>query len=140
MPCPRACDKKKYCTWGDWENWEPCTAECGHAKRSRRRYLNFTDAPAEPPEPLLTLAKYSEDEDQQGLWSSDIPEPWQLIVAFASGMLIFVAPFSGLRSPLSAARRRRAAIADARGMDSRSITPQLVAPSHEQLLRMPLSS
>jgi len=47
--CPRRCHEKLFCTWNGWLEWSKCSANCGIAKRVRKRYLGLSHKPAELP-------------------------------------------------------------------------------------------
>jgi len=103
--CPRQCHEKKYCTWGDWGSWGECTARCGEGKRARRRHLNLTLVPSEPPAPAEELVgAYAELRRQaEGL---EARRGTELATAFACGFCSFVAALAGLRAVLASRSAR----------------------------------
>jgi len=86
--CHRTCDhhKKTYCIWDDWSSWSKCTAECGSAKKSRKRMLKTTHEKTYLPGSTKDLISEFSSKLQrtQQLQASNVQE---LAVAFFGGGL-----------------------------------------------------
>ncbi|CAE8589989.1 unnamed protein product [Polarella glacialis] len=107
--CPRSCNEQ-FCGWASWESWSACIG-CGTGStRFRRRMLNLTDNSEDaPPETTLLplpgelLAKYA-------LLPGEVKDlethrQYELVLAFASGIVSVVLGLGVLRARGSAQRR-----------------------------------
>lgn len=97
-PCQTPCEKT-YCIWGSWAEWGGCNANCGHAQKSRRRYLeastNSSNADDLPPVQADFARKYSELEAHiQAVNSAQLRD---LCGAFAFGGIAFLVALAALR-------------------------------------------
>jgi hypothetical protein len=107
--CDQPCGET-YCTWGDWQAFGACSATCGHAQKSRRRYLWSSNVshPIPPTEEHILNSsvslKYAELQlHLDGLQSSRLRD---LTAAFAFGGIAFAVGLSVVRVA-SFARARR---------------------------------
>lgn len=92
--CPeRVCHKPKYCNWGLWEEWGPCTATCGSAKKTRKRELMLTTDV-----PLVDQLAQKNDELQQRIEGEMNQRMQHLVIAFSAGAASLVVVLSVLRA------------------------------------------
>jgi len=97
-PCPDACPKT-YCTWGDWQAFGACTATCGNATKTRRRFLySSTLKPiAEIPDKSAIVAKkYAELEAQ--IAGAETKRTQDLSIAFTVGAIGCLVLLIGVRT------------------------------------------
>jgi len=106
--CPRRCYNEQYCSWGEWTNWGDCTAKCGQGKRARRRYLGLTSEPAALPPPVTELMGAYTDLRKQAQ-HLDEGRVQELSLAFAAGLLSFIALLATGRAAIACGARRRSA-------------------------------
>jgi len=92
--CPeRVCHKPKYCNWGMWEEWGPCSATCGAAKKTRKRELMLTTDV-----PLMDQLAQKNDDLQQRIEGEMNQRMQHLVIAFSAGAASLVVVLSVLRA------------------------------------------
>jgi hemicentin len=92
--------KSTYCNWANWGPYTDCSATCGSAQKSRRRYLELSDSNA--PHLVVNITgkgdiavKYSEMEGHlQDLKSNQLQD---VSLAFLGGGIAFVVILSAVR-------------------------------------------
>lgn len=92
--CPeRVCHKPKYCNWGMWEEWGPCSTTCGAAKKTRKRELMLTTDV-----PLVDQLAQKNDDLQQRIEGEMNQRMQHLVIAFSAGAASLVVVLSVLRA------------------------------------------
>lgn len=129
--CPEKCGEEKFCTWASWQDWGPCTANCGEARRPRRRYLTLSDTPSDPPAPYLATMTdiprhyltHSDTPTELYLQPAELAKKYQelqqtkehlqkfyahgIILCFAAGCLCFALVLAGVRVGSGVTSRRQ---------------------------------
>lgn len=120
--CTRECHTPTFCAWAEWVPWSSCSTSCGWGTQERTRNLAVVAAPVEILDGVGDI-----EEGIQSLRSKasalESRRTQEIIVAFASGVGLFVAGLFALRVTASL-RNNRVMDGDALQRYSRDPLPE----------------